>query len=525
MADRHAKEIEYIVSYMEHEIYKIIRADLTNDSCEIIKAIDGEEESHSGRLSVWMRSLADEGKIHPADTARYLAATDLEHIRNHFLAGNRKLSISYRRLMGHSYTWVSLRVIPDLDYSPENQKVVMFVQDDDSAESLDLIQTAKQQFVIMKSLSKIYVSLHAIDLANDNAYDLSNQGEDTVSFERIPNASEVMRRFMNARVTEKYLDEMLAFTDLSTISQRMKEKKVLTAEFVGKTVGWCRAQFVSILDNPDGSAAYVLFSTTAIDDDKKREEQLMRISTELDLATAIQNNVIPHTFPAFPEREEFDLYASMDPAKEVGGDFYDFFAIDEKHLGLVIADVSGKGIPAALFMMISKVLIKNRAEMVSSPAKVLELVNRQLCENNQAEMFVTVWFGILNTETGLITAANAGHEYPVIKRAGGSFELFRDRHGFVLGGLDDVRFRDYEIQLDKGDVLFLHTDGVPEANNPEEKLFGMEAMLASLNSADGGSGCRELLGTLRRDLDAFTRNAPQFDDITMLALKFNGSNR
>lgn len=168
------------------------------------------------------------------------------------------------------------------------------------------------------------------------------------------------------------------------------------------------------------------------------------------MATQIQSSMLPCIFPAFPERGEFDVYASMTPAKEVGGDFYDFFLVDEDHLALVIADVSGKGVPAALFMVIAKTLLKNRAQMGASPKEILETVNNQLCENNDAEMFVTVWLGIYEISTGRVTAANAGHEYPAIRRKGGAFELFRDKHGFVLAGMENMRYREYEFTLADG---------------------------------------------------------------------------
>ena len=163
-----------------------------------------------------------------------------------------------------------------------------------------------------------------------------------------------------------------------------------------------------------------------------------RISTELSLATHIQAAMLPHIFPPFPDRTEFDIYATMDPAKEVGGDFYDFFLIDDDHLCLVMADVSGKGVPAALFMMASKIILQSCAMLGQSPAEILTKTNEAICSNNQEEMFVTVWLGILELSTGKLTAANAGHEYPVLKLPDGSFELLKDKHGFVIGGMEGV---------------------------------------------------------------------------------------
>ena len=243
-----------------------------------------------------------------------------------------------------------------------------------------------------------------------------------------------------------------------------------------------------------------------------------RIGAELDVAKHIQSSTLPCIFPAFPDIPEFDIFASMTPAKEVGGDFYDFFLIDDDHLAMVIADVSGKGVPAAMFMMISKTLIKSAAQNCLSPKSILEHVNNQLCENNEADMFVTVWLGILQISTGKVVCANAGHEYPAIMRKGGDFELFKDRHGFVLAGMEGARYRQYELQLNAGDRLFVYTDGVPEATNADNTLFGTQRMIQSLNSAKGSS-CEAMLHAVHADVDAFAGDAPQFDDITMLCVE------
>lgn len=243
-----------------------------------------------------------------------------------------------------------------------------------------------------------------------------------------------------------------------------------------------------------------------------------RIGAELHVATQIQASMLPCIFPPYPDRKEFDIYASMNPAKEVGGDFYDFFLVDDDHLALVIADVSGKGVPAALFMVIAKTLLKNRAQMGSGPKEVLEIVNNQLCENNDAEMFVTVWLGVYEISTGKLRAANAGHEYPAIRRRDGSFELFKDKHGFVLAGMEDARYREYELELGEGDMLFVYTDGVTEATDKDNRLYGTDRLLRALDSA-GDCGPEELLAAVKADIDAFVAEAPQFDDITMLSLK------
>ena len=239
-----------------------------------------------------------------------------------------------------------------------------------------------------------------------------------------------------------------------------------------------------------------------------------RIGTELALAKRIQADMLPNVFPAFPERRDFDVYASMDPAKEVGGDFYDFFLIDEDHLALVIADVSDKGVPAALFMMVSKILIQNQAMNGLSPAKALETVNAQICANNREDMFVSVWLGVLDLRTGRLTAANAGHEYPVLKAADGQFELVRDRHGLVIGAMPGVKYADYEWQLAPGAKVFLYTDGVPEAGSADRGQFGTERMLEALRAAEDGSP-QEILAAVDRAVAAFAEGAPQFDDLAM----------
>ena len=243
-----------------------------------------------------------------------------------------------------------------------------------------------------------------------------------------------------------------------------------------------------------------------------------RIETELNVATQIQADMLPSIFPAFPERSEFDIYASMTPAKEVGGDFYDFFLVDDDHLAMVIADVSGKGVPAALFMVITKTLLKNAVQTGASPKAALEKVNVQLCENNEAEMFVTVWLGIYEISTGKLTAANAGHEYPAIRRADGRFELFKDRHGFVLAGMESARYGEYELDLGMGDTLFVYTDGVTEATDAANALYGTDRMLAALNR-NCGLEPERLLHQVKADIDRFVGAAPQFDDITMLSLQ------
>lgn len=244
-----------------------------------------------------------------------------------------------------------------------------------------------------------------------------------------------------------------------------------------------------------------------------------RISAELDVAKNIQESMLPCIFPAFPAYRQFDIFASMTPAKQVGGDFYDFFLVGKDRLALVMADVSGKGVPAALFMVIAKTLIKNRCQQGEEPAAVLENVNSQLCENNEAGMFVTVWLGIYNIRTGQLDYVNAGHEYPAVYRIkDGTFSLIKEKPNFVVAGMEGMKYRQHSLTLEPGDKLFLYTDGVPEATNSSNELFGEERMLACLNACSGASAA-EILDSMTKGVAAFVKEAEAFDDLTMLAFE------
>ncbi len=246
-----------------------------------------------------------------------------------------------------------------------------------------------------------------------------------------------------------------------------------------------------------------------------------RMATELDLAKQIQNAALPGA-DAIPGGEDrFEIYASMTAAKEVGGDFYDYFMVDDDHLAMVIADVSGKGVPAALFMMICKALIKNRTLQGGKPSEILKFINDSFCEENINEMFVTVWLGILNISTGEIIASNAGHEYPVITDDNNNYKIFREPHGVVIGIVDGLEFEDYEIKLTRGGKLFVYTDGVAEAQNSDEEMFGLDRIEESLNHyADLRP--KDVVVSMKKAVDNFAGDAEQFDDITMLSLLYNG---
>ena len=260
---------------------------------------------------------------------------------------------------------------------------------------------------------------------------------------------------------------------------------------------------------------------TYVSDIEKITAEKERIGTELELATRIQADMLPGIFPAFPDRKDFDIYASMTPAKEVGGDFYDFFLLDKNHLALVIADVSGKGVPAALFMMGSMILIRNEVKNGLSPANVLRRINDQICSGNREDMFITVWLGILDLSTGKLTAANAGHEYPALKQPDGSFELIKDPHGFVIGGLPDESYTEYEWQLRPGAKIFVYTDGVPEAGESRSALYGTDRMMEALRTAENESP-EKILAAVDASVRKYVGDAPQFDDVTMLCVEYKG---
>lgn len=243
-----------------------------------------------------------------------------------------------------------------------------------------------------------------------------------------------------------------------------------------------------------------------------------RMQAELSFASSIQESALPNVFPAFPDIMDFDIFATMNPAREVGGDFYNFFLIDDDHLVMAIGDASGKGIPGALFMMETNIAISNRAKMGGTPGEILTFVNNSICEHNYTEMFVTVWLGILEISTGKVIEANAGHEYPAIYRKGGIFEAHKTKHGIVIGAMEGVRYRDHEFRLEPGDKLFVYTDGVPEATDRELRMFTLDRLLSTLNKYRDGTP-KEILNGVQGSIREFVSDADQFDDMTMLCLE------
>lgn len=275
-----------------------------------------------------------------------------------------------------------------------------------------------------------------------------------------------------------------------------------------------------ILANAIGFALMVAVSLY-IDHQREIQFEKERISSELDVATKIQNSMLPMILPTFPGRAEFKIQASMNTAKEVGGDFYDIFYTDDDHIALVMADVSGKGIPAALFMVITKTLIKNNMQEGMSPAKAMTKANQQLCENNEEGMFVTVWMCLLEITTGKITFVNAGHNPPLLTKDG-KCDYLKTKSGFILAGMDSTKYKEYEMQLDDGDALFLYTDGVTEAENSAIELYGEDRLLGFMKELKDKDP-DEIIEGMHKDLDEFVGDAEQFDDITMLSLKMSGN--
>ena len=294
---------------------------------------------------------------------------------------------------------------------------------------------------------------------------------------------------------------------------------------VGTFVGLPLAVFLIMIFTPDISTLeatmFLSVAVIYVMMINERGKKILVTQTELRMASGIQETALPNVFPPFPERDEFELYASMDPAREVGGDFYDFFLTDEQHLAVLIADVSDKGVPAALFMMSAKNLIGYRARQGGTPAEILADVNAHLARDNQSSMFVTIWMGILDLTNGVMVCVNAGHEYPAVCGDDGVFRILRDRHGLLVGTMENAKYRDYEITMAPGNKIFVYTDGVPDACNAAGERYGMNRLEAALNRTAGESP-EAILRNIRADVDAFVNEEKQFDDLTMLCIEYKG---
>ncbi len=265
--------------------------------------------------------------------------------------------------------------------------------------------------------------------------------------------------------------------------------------------------------------SYIRYRMRILEEKNREEAKKERIESELAMAREIQRGVLPGDFATVLGGRDIDIYATMESAKETGGDFYDLFPIDDKHICMVIADVSGKGIPAALFMMSSKSILKNCAMLTTSPAEVMKKANDAICSDNEMDMFVTVWLGILDVPSGKLVASNAGHEYPILKKADGGFELMKDKHGMMIGVMEGFPYSEYELQLQPGDAIFLYTDGVAEATDSQRQRFGCDRIVDALNQ-DPSASPKRLLEIVRSAVDDFVKDAEQFDDLTMMCMEY-----
>lgn len=313
--------------------------------------------------------------------------------------------------------------------------------------------------------------------------------------------------FFVGRVVTKPIGKLASFTKDITETGTFKDQRITLK--TGDEIEQLGNSFNFMLDKLESYIANL----------SKITAEKERIGAELDIAKNIQASMLPCIFPAFPERREFDIYATMDPAKEVGGDFYDFFMVDERHLAIVMADVSDKGVPAALFMVIGKTLINDHTVPGKDLGEVFTEVNNMLCESNSEGLFITAFEGVLDLATGEFNFVNAGHEMPFILKAGGEFEPYKIRPGFVLAGMENMKYRAGSITLGVGDKIFQYTDGVTEAANPQNELYGMDRLKNALNSVKS-SAPAEILTAIKQDIDKFVADAPQFDDITMLCLEY-----
>jgi len=318
---------------------------------------------------------------------------------------------------------------------------------------------------------------------------------------------------------------LLSIAAVGRLSKRLTSPLVTFSEDVAK-IGEGNLDYTSSIHTGDEIEALsqsfesmTISLKTYIDNITAITAEKERIGAELDVAAHIQSSMLPCIFPAFPERKEIDIYATMNPAKEVGGDFYDFFMVDERHVAIVMADVSGKGVPAALFMVIGKTLIKDHTQTGMTPGEVFSVVNNLLCESNSEGLFITAFMGVLDMVTGEFVYANAGHEMPFICKKGDKFHPYKIKPGFVLAGMEDMNYRTGSIMMEPGDKILQYTDGVTEATDAHNELYGMERLENFLGTVSDREPT-EILPALKQNIDEFVGEAPQFDDITMLCLEY-----
>ena len=421
---------------------------------------------------------------------------------------------------GHTGTfyWIAIRIVTFIEFFVSGVMIYML------SVLIIFIANPGKEGKLLKIMNRVFLvllAIHTIGLIVDQFTNFYYSFDELNVYHRergyvMSNIMHILMLLQNVFILIKYKDKFD-----KRLASALWVYLIAPLAAIGAQILFQEVQFVILVTVI--AAAYLYYVIVRIQTERyeNQQKEKERLDTELTMATRIQAETLPNIFPAFPEREDFNIYASMDPAKEVGGDFYDFFLIDDTHLGLVMADVSGKGVPAALFMMVSKILIQNIAMMGNSPAEVLRYVNNQLCTNNPEEMFVTVWYGCLDLETGKLEAANAGHEYPILKNSDGTFELIKDKHGLVIGGMEGVKYKQYELQMDPGSKLFLYTDGVPEATNSANEMFGTDRLVHALRMVENQTP-KQILSHVDSIVKDFVKEAPQFDDLTMLCLEYVG---
>ncbi|WP_408070753.1 PP2C family protein-serine/threonine phosphatase [Butyrivibrio sp. JL13D10] len=458
----------------------------------------------------WLAVFLDAAKEYELDYVYYIRPVEGEDHTVHYLIDPSLSTVENEN--GEKILYIGDKVYEDPTKHPYMWKTW------ESGESLDVVDSINNEYGYMYTFCRpMYIGGQKLGMVcADTSVDRIN-GEIARSVLRQVIASTIvfavvtiiLYQFMSRKILKRI--ERLE----QNIEKYSDSKDASLAEIIKENSG----------DNDEIGHLSVSFADmiTALDDYmlnlQKVTREKERIGAELNVATQIQADMLPRIFPPFPDRRDINIYATMTPAKEVGGDFYDFFLIDDDHLALVIADVSGKGVPAALFMVIAKTLIKNRVLMGETPGEALGNVNNQLCEGNDAELFVTVWLAIIDLQTGHICEANAGHEYPAIRRENGEYEFFKTKHAPAVATMEGLRFKENEFDLKPGESIFVYTDGVTEATDSNNELYGEERLLTALNKYKDANPS-ELLPVIRKDIDEFVGEAPQFDDITMLGFTY-----
>lgn len=376
-------------------------------------------------------------------------------------------------------------------------------------------------------------SVPDLDISKNTFYEINIRGEDTYcefrkvgiyyAFAFIPREEADVSRNVTLYMVI-FLESLIYITTFFLVYQILKLKVVDPMHEVNEGLDKICNNELDTIIKVDGNAEFASLSSdinqTVLVLKDHIEDAKKRIERELELAKHIQNTAVPFIFPPFPKRKDFEIFAHMNTAKEVGGDFYDFYFADDNHFCFLIADVSGKGIPAAMFMMASKTLIKGLAEKGVDADKVFAETNKKLCDNNDAGMFLTAWMGVVDLNTGHLTYVNAGHNPPLLYRKNRGFEYIKDKPSFILAGLETTKYRKYEFDLNPGDGIYLYTDGVTEANDKDGHLYGEDRLYKVINGLQNFD-TKEICTGIEEDVANFAKGAEQSDDITMLCFKMN----